>query len=290
MNAAGNGDLTIGERIREEMHRFTPTERKAAHVLLANYPVAGLETVAEFARRAAVSAPTVLRFVGRLGFSSYPDFQRALRDELDKQSQSPLMKARFAAPEAAVGGSYELFAGALAQNLAETFRHLPVAEFEAVVDALADRKRSVTTVGGRFTDSLARHLAVHLKVVRAGVTHLDGQIANWRDHLVDLGPKDLLVLFDIRRYQDDLLVFAEAAARRGVTVILFTDQWLSPVTRHARHIVSARVAVPSRWDSLTAMLGLVEALLAAVTEKTWEEASRRIAAIDAIAGRAKAAP
>ncbi len=118
-------------------------------------------------------------------------------------------------------------------------------------------------------------------MVRGGVIHLDGQIANWRDQLVDLGSRDIVVLFDIRRYQDDLFHFAEAAAGRGLTVILFTDQWLSPITRFSRHIVSARVAVPSRWDSMTAMLGLVEALLAAVTEMTWEDASRRIEAIDA---------
>jgi DNA-binding MurR/RpiR family transcriptional regulator len=283
MNGAPNVDLTIAERIRDEMHRFTTTERKAAHVLLANYPVAGLETVAEFAKRATVSAPTVLRFVARLGFPSYPEFQRALREELDKQSQSPLMKGRYAPPEAP-GGPYEGFRDALVQNLTETFKHLPTAEFEAVADALSDRKRKVAVIGGRFTDTLARFLAVHLRVIRGGVVHMDGQASNWRDQLIDLGPRDMLVLFDIRRYQEDLLVLAEAAARRGVTLILFTDQWLSPITRHARHIVSARVAVPSRWDSLTGMLGLLEALLAAVTEKTWDEASRRIAAIDGLKG------
>ncbi len=162
MSGGAGGDHTIGERIREDMHRFTTTERKAAHALLANYPVAGLETVAEFAKRAAVSAPTVLRFVGRLGYSSYPDFQRSLRDELDKQGQSPLMKARFATPESPVG-PYERFADTLVQNLAETFKHLPMAEFEAVADALSDRKRRIAIGGGRFTDSIARTMAVHLR-------------------------------------------------------------------------------------------------------------------------------
>ena len=40
--------------------------------------------------------------------------------------------------------------------------------------------------------------------------------------------------------------------------------------------------VSSRWDSLTAILGLTEAVLAAATERTWDEASRRIAAIEAL--------
>lgn len=279
---------TIAERIRDELHLFTPTERKAGHVLLANYPVVGLETVAEFARRAAVSAPTVLRFIARLGFQSYPDFQRALRDELDAQRQSPLAKARYAPelePEAAQ--PFERFRDALVDNLRETFGHLPPGEFDMVVDLLSDRRRQVMAVGGRFTDVLARHLAVHLQVIRSGVHHFGGQPSTWRDRLIDMGQRDVLVVFDIRRYQDDLFGLAEAAARRGTTVILFTDQWLSPVARHAKVILSARVTVPSRWDSMAGMLGLVEALLAAVTERGWDETSRRIAAIDALKGSAR---
>ncbi|ODN69632.1 DNA-binding transcriptional regulator HexR [Methylobrevis pamukkalensis] len=274
---------TIAERIRDEMSLFTPTERKAAHVLLANYPIAGLETVAEFARRANISAPTVLRFVGRLGFSGYPDFQRALREELEKQTQSPLTKAAFR-PEGGAGEGEPLarFRDALIDNIRETFRHVPAAEFEAVVAALADARRPVHALGGRLSDALAYHLAAHLRVVRPGVGHISGQNANWRDVLIDLGARDVLVIFDIRRYQDDLAVFAAAAAERGVTVVLFTDQWLSPVARHARHVVAARVPVPSRWDSMTALLGIVEAVVAAVTEAMGETAVRRISLIEAL--------
>jgi DNA-binding MurR/RpiR family transcriptional regulator len=263
------------------MDLFTPTERKAAHVLLANYPVAGLETVAEFAGRAGVSAPTVLRFVSRLGFGGYPDFQRALREELDKQSQSPLAKGRYA-HEPDGEGPYERFRDELVQNLVETFRHLPEAEFDAVVATLIDRRRRIHVIGGRFTDAMAIHMAAHLRVIRSGVSHVTGQAANWRDQLIDMGPRDVLVVFDIRRYQDDLRAFAEAASRRGMTVILFTDQWLSPIARFSRHVVAARVQVSSRWDSMTAILGLVEAILASATERTWDEASRRIAAIEGL--------
>ena len=61
-------------------------------MLLSNYPFAGLETVAQFAARAGVSAPSILRFIARLGFSAYADFQRRLKEELEAQLQSPLMK------------------------------------------------------------------------------------------------------------------------------------------------------------------------------------------------------
>src|SRR5690242_6277249 len=84
---------SLAERIRRDMESFTPSEKRAAHVLLSHYPFAGLGTVAEFAGRAGISGPSALRFVTRLGFTGFPDFQKHLREELEAQLLSPLGKA-----------------------------------------------------------------------------------------------------------------------------------------------------------------------------------------------------
>ena len=68
------GSRSVAARIRRRLGRLTPTERRPALALLANYPVAGLETVAQFAARANVSGPTILRLIAKLGFDSYPNF------------------------------------------------------------------------------------------------------------------------------------------------------------------------------------------------------------------------
>ena len=65
--------------VRRDLGRLTPNEKRAAHRLLADYPVAGLETVARFGEAAGVSAPTVLRMIAKLGFASYGAFQDGLR-------------------------------------------------------------------------------------------------------------------------------------------------------------------------------------------------------------------
>ena len=270
-------DGTLATAIRARLGELTPTERRAAHVLLSNYPFAGLETVAQFAARAGVSAPSILRFIARLGFSAYADFQRRLKEELEAQLQSPLMKLPSAGGN---GAPFSEFANSVTGNLESTFKSIAPAEFEAILGLLADTKRRIHVVGGRFTEAIALYAVRHLRIVRPDVALVEGQAATWRDQVIDFGRRDVLVVFDIRRYQEDVIAFAQEAAERGSTIVLFTDQWLSPIARHARHIISARIAAPSNWDSCVAIFAVVEAIIAGATKRLWDVAEPRMKALE----------
>src|SRR4051812_27065723 len=84
---------SIQDRVRQELQSLSDAERRVAHALLGEYPLAGLETVAKFAKRAGTSGPTILRFIGRLGFGNYAEFQDALRSEIHISLQGPLTRA-----------------------------------------------------------------------------------------------------------------------------------------------------------------------------------------------------
>src|SRR5690606_24073977 len=83
---------TLADRITAILPSLTNAERRAARALLARYPTTGIETVAPFAERAGVSAPTILRFIAKLGFDGYGEFRRTLREELEAQAQYPLTR------------------------------------------------------------------------------------------------------------------------------------------------------------------------------------------------------
>lgn len=265
---------TVIEQIGDMLDGMTVGQRRAAQTLIANYPLIGLKTVAEFSHQAGVSSPTILRFVSRLGFQSYPKFQAALQDELAAQLQSPLNRTENR-PHMIAGKSSPIVA-AVIDNILETFRHLSTRQIALFATLLADRKSKVYLLGGRFTDPIARYLAAHLTIIRPNVFHLGGQESMWRDRLIDMGNRDVLIIFDIRRYQESLLRFAEKARARGVLVLLFTDRWLSPVARVARHVVIGRTAVPSPWDSSAALFVVAETLIGAVTHELSDHGARRI--------------
>jgi len=270
---------TVVDQLRANLAQFTATERRVAHQLLADWPMAGLQSATDLARTTGVSTPTVLRLAARLGYASYPGFQKRLREELAAQLSSPLAKSARApgsgARRAAARGGSE-FAEAVIRNLRETFANLPPTELDEAGRLLADRRRRIHLVGGRFTDSLARYVSVQLRVLRPDVSHLQDQESNWQDQLLDMGRRDVLVVFDIRRYQPSLLRLAEGASARGARVVLVTDQWLSPIARVATHLLPARVVVPSVLDSSAALLALGEALLAEVTRRDWAHSRRRM--------------
>jgi DNA-binding MurR/RpiR family transcriptional regulator len=274
-----SGPPSLAERIRHDMEAFTPSEKKAAHLLLSHYPFAGLDTVAEFASRAGISAPSVLRFVTRLGFGGFPDFQKHLREELEAQLLSPLAKAD---PSDKAQGSSTLgsFADAVIGNLKATVDNIAPAEFDAVVALLSDPRRHIHFTGGRFTSALARYAESHFRIVRGQVDFVEGQPALWRDRMIEIGRKDVIVAFDIRRYQEDVIALCETAARQGATVVLLTDPWLSPIARVARHVLPAHIVAPSNWDSSAGLLLLTEALVATVTKRLWETARPRMEALE----------
>jgi len=269
------GSSSIETEIHQAMPRLTSAEARVARALLGDYPSLGLAPVAEFASVAHTSAATVLRFIAQLGYPSYPDFQKQLREELSERSKSPLDRPHGSAQQASDAFLPGFFAR-LHANLDQTAKRLPQAEFEAVALEIA-RARAVHLIGGRFTDAIAAYMTAHLRIVRPGVRKLDDRPAARIDQLLDVGARDAVLIFDMRRYDEELEQFARAAQDRRAKVLLITDTWISPAARHARHVLPCMVDVGATWDSNTALFAIAEALVARASELLWDQAEARVA-------------
>jgi len=273
---------TIAERIRLQGKRLTGAEHKLVDALLANYPVAGLSSITEFAASAGVSTPSVLRLAKKLGFAGFPAFQAELRAELTAQLQNPIARHDRWPSEAPEEHILNRFSHAVLDNLRTSIKRLDHREFDRMAELLAQRRHAVHVVGGRITHPLAQYLHTHLEMVRPGASLMPPQPALWPQYLLNLDQNSLLVVFDIRRYDPQILELAKLAAGRGTKIILVTDQWMSPIASLALHAIPLRIEVPSSWDSNIAPLFLIEALIAAIANHHWPETQRRIKELEAL--------
>lgn len=278
---ADQGAPSIQDRVRRCLPGFTEAERRVAHALLGEYPTAGLETVARFARRAETSGPTILRFIGRLGFESYAAFQDALRAEIKVRLQGPLSRyvmrpgpKEEAAPYAAVGRALRQNIDMAEANLREVL--------DPIAERLADPARNVLCVGGRFSWMVASYLHHYLRELRPSVRLVRDGSAAWADYLLDIRPGDIVVVFDFRRYQRDVLDFARAAAAQEAEIILVTDIWYSPIAAFAALVVPCPVRIPSAFDSGVTGLAVVEIITAAVVDALDESARARISTLESL--------
>ena len=261
---------------------MTPAERRVARALLATYPTAGLESLPQLAEGAGVTGPTVLRFVRKIGFDGYPDFQRSLRKEVQARTEG--LPALYATQgrtrkDDVLRQSREAFGRALDATLTSSSLQDELAH---IVALLSDPKRRIWFVGGRFSQLVAAYLCLQLRFLRAGCA-IVGEAPERRvlDSL-ELSRRDVLCLFDYRRYQSDTIAAGKLAAEQGAVVIAFTDPWLSPAVEYARHVLISHADSASPFDSLLGAFALTELITAKVVVAIGDRGRSRVAELEAV--------
>jgi len=271
---------TIADRIQTAFDKLTRAERQLADSILENYPASGLGPIAALARDASVSTPTVARMVQKLGFKGYPEFQSELREELKAKVSNPIAKHESWAEHAPSGHVLNRFTEAVIDNIRHSLSQIEPDLFDSACAHFADQKHGLYIVGGRITHTMAEYLFLHMQVIRRDVTYIQSTSNTWPHNLLDVKEGDVFAIFDVRRYENNTLKLAQMAKARGARIVLFTDQWRSPVHRLADICFGSRIVVPSAWDSAAATLLLVETIISAVQDLNWQDTRSRMEALE----------
>ncbi len=272
--------MSIRALIDSKFTTLTPSERKLATVLLSDYPYAGLVPIQTFSDRAEVSAPSISRFVSKLGLLGYADLQRKLVQELKMGQRSPVDV--YNAGESIQSGYLHEFLKRVAAQIQFVESVVTEAQFEQICKLLSNPRRRVFVMGGRVSDTIAYHFSFHLRQTRAGVIHIPRDPETWPEFLLRTKQGDVFFLVDFRRYQGTIESLAQRASKQGAKVILMTDKWLSPAHRYAAEVIAVPIETGTVWDSYAAALALVEALVSKIAESGWEDTRFRIEAWDAL--------
>ncbi|MEM1151897.1 MAG: MurR/RpiR family transcriptional regulator [Pseudomonadota bacterium] len=272
--------MSVRSRIEQHSGSLTQAERKLAAALLSDYPFAGLAPMQELAERAEVSAPSISRFVVKVGLSGYAEMQRHLLSELRQGNLSPVEIHESSG--SIENGYLAEFLSRTAAQVKSAATAITDAQFDRISALVGDRKRTLYMIGGRVSDNLARHLAFHLGQARPSVFHIPRDPEAWPEYLLRMKPGDVFLAFDFRRYETELVSLAGRAANdHKAQVVLVTDKWLSPINRVASEVLAVPIETGTVWDSYAAAMAVTEAIAARVANDDWEQVRARIKAWDA---------
>jgi DNA-binding MurR/RpiR family transcriptional regulator len=143
------------------------------------------------------------------------------------------------------------------------------------VQLLAGKPKHVVVSGGYFSRFLAMLLATQLDQVVPGIEFVGEPLGHDIGRYLRLGRGSVAIIIDLRRYELAAKEAAELARRQGASTIIITDQWLSPAAEGADVVLPVKVdGIP--FDSMAALLVLLEALVEQVLQATGESGLERM--------------
>jgi DNA-binding MurR/RpiR family transcriptional regulator len=270
------GRRPVFDLISDAANRFTPSERRVAEAVMQDPKIVAFGTVAQLAERSGSSGPTVLRFAAKLGFDGFVELQASVQEEIADQLRPATQRIRERPPTDVLGRTL----AADLENVRTTLGEVEPDDFRNAVEILSDRRRRVFVISSEGSGAAGRSLAGQLDLLRDGVFEIGGTPVKVSRDLVRIEPADVVVVFDLRRYERWVLEATARAADTGATLIALTDGRLSPLAERAEltFVVAARGVGP--FDSAVGAISLVHALVAAVASRLRRSATTRLDAVE----------
>ncbi|NNE87514.1 MAG: MurR/RpiR family transcriptional regulator [Silicimonas sp.] len=212
-------DNTFFARVNTVLLELHPSERKLADLVL-DFPgeMAGY-TATEIAQLADVSNATVSRFVRRLGYGSFDEARRAVRDE----QRAGMALFRFRSEQVATDGIVAAHHQTTLSNLERTYDFLEDAEIESLAQALLGAPR-VWFVGFRAGQPFALYLGWQISQVLPNVTVLPRAGETLAESMASVTAQDVVVLIALRRKPSVVSAVAKVALDRNAGLAVLEDR------------------------------------------------------------------
>ncbi len=276
-------NMQLIERIRENEHSFSKGQRRIAKYIEEHYDSVAFMTASKLGVTVGVSESTVVRFATEIGYSGYPALQQAIQEmirnrlttvqRLENTSRNvPLDRLLDAVLEQDID---------LIRRTAETVSH---DAFYRAADALTKARR-VYVVGAGSSAALAAFLTHYLSLIYESVRQLDATSESQiLQQLVHIGPADALIAISFPRYSKKVVTALRHASNSGASVVAITDSELSPIAKHAEHVLLAKSDMVSFVDSIVAPMALINALIVTIAIKKKDEVSKTLGDLEKIWG------
>ena len=272
--------LTI---ISQMSPQFSKGQRLIANYIVNHFDKAAFMTAFKLGTTVGVSESTVVRFASEVGFSGYPELQKALQ-ELIRNKLTTVQRMDVTSDQLENGNVLARVLGKDIEKIRRTLEETSERDFAGAVDAICSAK-TIYIIGVRSSSALATFLSFYFNHIFSDVRLINtNSRSEMFEHIMRIGEGDVFIGFSLPRYSKRTVQAAHYARANGAKVIALTDTGKAPIADAAHFLLMARSDMISFVDSLVAPLSMVNALIVAVGLKKREEVSRTYELLERIWG------
>ena len=258
------------QRLNHSGKKLSKSHRRIAECIVTHYDKVVFMTASKLGEYVGVSESTVVRFAAALGYSGYPQLQKALQE---------LLRHRLTASQ-----RFELtndmdhvqvlnkVLKADIQNIRSTLDEIDISSFECAIDMIL-QARQIYVMGLRSSAPIAEFFVHYLKFIFSNVRVVTSGVSDVFEQLSRIGEGDLLIGISFPRYASRSIEAMNFARKQGASLIAITDGPLSPLHSTADICLMAKSDMSSFVDSFAAPLSLINALIVALGQRRRTEGS-----------------
>ncbi|GMB08118.1 MurR/RpiR family transcriptional regulator [Thermolongibacillus altinsuensis] len=264
--------------IAEKLPEMSRAQRKIAKYVLNHPEAVPFFTVGKLAKMTGVSEATVVRFAMFLGFSGYPEWQRAMQESVKRQLTTvERLKISGEVYDSEDKAVFDMFQEDI-ERIKAMSAQMDMESFRQAVQYIIEAKR-IFIIANRSAVSLGTFLEFYLDVLLENA-ELIRNPHGISEKLFRLNEDDVVIALSFARYTKSTIEAVAFAKDRGSKIIAITDHLLSPLVPYGNVTLCAPTEMPSFIDSFVAPLSLINALITEVGRRKRSEVEKHLSDLE----------
>jgi len=265
----------LSNRINEAYGKLSKGQKRLAAYITDNYDKAVFLTAAKLGETVGVSESTVVRFATHLGYKGYPEFQKALEEQV-KNKLNSVQRMEITYGRINQSKILDTVMRADAEKLHTTLARLDEHIFDLAVETILNAKH-IYIIGLRSCAPLASFMAFYFNLIFDNVHLIQTTSASEIfEQMIRISKDDVIIGISFPRYSMRTLKAMEFANNRNAKVITLTDSVHSPMNLYSSCNLIAESDMASIVDSLVAPLSVINALIVALCMKKQNKVARTL--------------
>lgn len=247
--------------IKSNYYKFSKGQKQIAQFIIEHYDKAAFMTAAKIGETVDVSESTVVRFAGSIGYTGFPELQKALQ-VLIKNKLTTVQRIGL---DEDISDDTDKLHKRILRNEINNMRYLldniDTTSLDKATDLILNA-RKVYILGLRTSSTLANYLGFYLDVILDNVKVLNNSGVNsLYEEIIRIKETDVMIVLSFPRYSNNTIDATKFVKSHNAKVIAITDTEASPFYSLADVSLLAKSNIVSFVDSLVVPMCMINSLI-----------------------------